>query len=1078
MKSQQDPSTETIDVDDTDRAFVTALLVVRSESSSTTTAALTSQLDATTAALAAQTRRPDRLVVVDATADRMMRDYLDARAEFDTVYPRVSVVVAPADASFAAIVDDAVDALPAPGEDLVVPRRPAERAGRRPVRARDSRHWLWLLHEDSAPDADALAELTATTAMSSRVGIAGCKVVDSVDPRILLDIGTGVTRTGRHASGARGVEPDQGQYDDRRDVLSVSSAGMLVRQSTYNELGGFDPAFDGDGDGLDLGWRAHLIGHSVVVVPGARVRQVATHSGVDARTRRRHRQVALARVSLPGLPFLALWTTFSSLLLALALLLAKRPRPAGAEFVQSTAVFGVLRILGARRRFFRRATTRRRDLGGLFVGAFSAALAEYDSLHDAVVAGTRSSDDPESLQEAADPVSNETGPVEADSEELRVERGPVARTVFGPAGLVGLLLVVASAVFWRDLLTGGAFTGTGRGLVGGQLLPFETDATGVWRTYRDAWTGPGLGHPSTPAPYLAILAPLVALVGLLPWVQGGDAGGVTIAWLMLAAMPLSGLVAYRAGRAVTLARWPRVVVALLWGTVPTLTTAIAQGRLGPVLAHIVLPFAVAGLLMTARRAPGAVLTFATVLAVTMLGAFSPVLLIATSLMAAVGVVFAPGYGRLRQLALLVLPWLLIAPWTREVITGDHRLLLGGPGVLDASRGTLARPWELALLHPGGPGSYAVLASVPVLALAVLGLFRSNLGRAGAALIAVAGLGLAGALAASHVLLESTDQGPVTPWSGSALDLYTVALVGAGLLGLAALDRGRSARQAAGVTALACAGSVVVGGFAVGSATPTSLSTSGQGLPAVVQRQLFSPNAPRALVLTDAVDGSVGYRLVGREAGLPARDLRSPYPSTGQRTAAAVKAVSTTGTATQGATLLRGLAVGYVVVQGPTAVRGVDRAFSTSGGLTRLAKTPAMTMWRVETSSGTDQSVPVSRLTIDSAGQPIRALPSQAQHGRAAVSLPPGPDGRTLVLSEGADWIDRGRVTLDGRLLSAAVVGGSPSYALPTNGGSLAVEPGVVNHRLPWLQLTLLILCVYLAVPFGTRRPRPKSLGAP
>ncbi len=1063
--------------DELDHAFVTALLVVRGDisrgsSSTGTSAAL---LDETCAALIAQTRRPDRLVVVDATDSHMMRDYLDGRADLGESYPQVSVVVLPPTTSFAAIVDLAVDALPAPGEDLVVPRRSAQRAGRRPVRSRDHARWLWLLHEDSAPDASALTELTAATSMSQRVGIAGCKVVDAADPRILVDIGTEVTRSGRHAFGSRGPEPDQGQHDHRRDVLSVSSAGMLVRQDTYNQLGGFDPAFDGDGDGLDLSWRAHLMGHSVIVVPGARVRQVASHCGVDACTRRRHRQVALARASLPGMPLLALWTTLSSLMLALCLVFVKRPRRAGVEFVQATAPFGLVRILGARRRFFRRANTRRRNLRGLFVPAASAARAEYDSLHDAVSAGTHTYDGPHALQPSAEPDRNDTGPVEANSEELRVERGPVARSLFGPAGLVVLSLAIASAVLWRSQLTGGGFGASGHGLSGGQLLPFETDANGIWRTYRDAWTGPGLGHPSSPAPYLAVLAPLVWLVGLLPWVHESGAGAVTLAWMMLAAMPLSGLVAYRAGRVITIARSPRVAVALFWGALPTLTTAIAQGRLGPVIAHIVLPFAVAGLLITARRGTGTALTFGTVLVLALIGAFSPVLLVGCSLVAGAGVILAPGFARLRALTVLITPWLLLAPWTREVLTADHRLALAGPGALDPTRGTLARPWELALLHPGGPGSFAVLASIPVIVLALIGLLRPGLGRAGGALIAVALLGLSAAIAAPHVLLASSGQGAVTPWSGSALDVYGVALLGAGLVGLAGLHTGSLIQRGRGAVALVCAAAGAVGAFAVWTATPPALSAASDSLPSVVQRQLTSSRAPRALLLRAVPDGSMSYRLIGRETGLPARDLNSPYPSADARTTAAVTAL-TTNADTDGSQLLRHLAVGYVVVEGTAAVRSVDRMLGASGGLTRLAKTNSMTLWRVEPSPTANGSIPVGRITLTRDGQPVSSLPSSAQHGRATTTLPPGLAGRTLVLSEGTHWIDRGRVTVDGRLLPASLTGGQPSYVLPAGSGALVVDTGVSHRRLPWLQLILLILCGYLAVPFGVRRPRPEPLG--
>ncbi|MBO1765688.1 glycosyltransferase [Allobranchiibius sp. GilTou38] len=1027
-------------------------------------------LDATCAALIEQTRPPDRLVVVDATADRMMRGYIDDHERLRGAYPQVSVVAVPRDAPFAAMVDTAVDALPAPGEDLVVARRTGGRAGRRPVRPRDRTHWLWLLHEDSAPDSSALAELTAVVAQSERVGIAGCKVVDAADPTVLLDIGTDVTRTGRHVGAAAG-ETDQGQQDHRRDVLSVSSAGMLVRQDTYNTLGGFDPAFDGEGDGLDLGWRAHLIGHSVVVVPAARVRQVAGDAGRDATTLRRHRQVALARASLLGMPFLAIWTALSSLLLTLVLLLGKRPRRAGVELAQGTAPLGMLRILGARGRFFRRGTTRRRNLRGLFVPAAGALRAAYDGLLDGAGGRSRGA-------MARDAGAAETGPVPAVAEELLVERGPIARSVLGPAGLLVLLLAIASAVLWRDLLTSGALTGTGRGLTGGQLLPFDTDATGIWRTYRDAWVGPGLGHPATDAPYLLVLAPLAWLVGLLPWIDHDAAGGVAVAWLLFAAMPLSGLAAYRAGRVATDARWPRLAVALLWATLPTLTTAVAQGRLGAVVGHILLPFALAGTLAALRRGASGAVTFAAVLAVALTGAFSPVLLIVCSAVALAGVLLAPGVGRLRALAVFVVPWLLLGPWSRDVLTGDRRGLLAGPGALDPTRGGGVHPWELALLHPGGPGSYAVLASIPVLAIGLIGLVRTGLGRSGAALVGVGLLGLGAALAAPHVLLAATSRGDATPWTGPALDVYGFALLAAGLLGIAGLGAGRWRPWVHGLTAVACVGACAVAGFGVWTASATALTPVVSSLPSVVQRQLTSGPAPRALLLTAASDDAVTYQLIGREAGLPARDLRSPYPSYDARTAAAARVLTSTGASgrTEGSRLMHQLGVEYVVVRGAAAVRRLDAPLSTTAGLTQLSAGRSSSVWRVEPTSTTGgDEVGSSRLVILQGGRPTTELASRAQHGRTDLTVPAGAPGRTLVLSEGSGWTEHGRVALDGRVLSASPGADQPTYVLPAGGGHLVVETGVRHEWLAWMQLGLLIVVLYLAIPFGTRRPRTEQV---
>ena len=183
-------------------------------------------------------------------------------------------------------------------------------------------------------------------------------------------------------------------------MLAVSSSGLMIRRDVYSSLGGFDPGFDGDGDGLDLCWRAHLTGHQVVVVPRAIVHQDLSaddghrHGDPDLpaprspRTLRRRRQVALSRSSLVGWPLISLWVFVSSIALGLLMLVVKRPRRALAEFAQSLAPLGVLRILGARGRFFGRATARRRHLAPLFVGAGAAWISARESVLTALTSRT------------------------------------------------------------------------------------------------------------------------------------------------------------------------------------------------------------------------------------------------------------------------------------------------------------------------------------------------------------------------------------------------------------------------------------------------------------------------------------------------------------------------------------------------------------------------------------------------------------------------------------------------------------------------------------------------------------------
>ena len=65
-------------------------------------------------------------------------------------------------------------------------------------------------------------------------------------------------------------------------MLSVSSAGMLIRRDVWEELGGFDRALPLMRDDVDLCWRAHAAGHRVLVAPDA----VLRHAEAAARERR------------------------------------------------------------------------------------------------------------------------------------------------------------------------------------------------------------------------------------------------------------------------------------------------------------------------------------------------------------------------------------------------------------------------------------------------------------------------------------------------------------------------------------------------------------------------------------------------------------------------------------------------------------------------------------------------------------------------------------------------------------------------------------------------------------------------
>ncbi|MDQ3450525.1 MAG: glycosyltransferase family 2 protein, partial [Actinomycetota bacterium] len=256
------------------------------------------------AALADQTRAPDRVVVVDTGS----RD--DTAEDLRAAFPAAGLVTLDRRTSFGSAIAKGATAgwagIPgAYGSDQ------ASHAS-----------WLWVLHDDCAPAPDALEELLAAAAEDGRIGIVGPKVRDFTDRRHLLEVGLTIARSGRRETGLEPREEDQGQHDDLGSVLAVGSAGMLVRRDVWDQLGGFDPNLPLFRDDVDLGWRANLAGHRVAVAPRAVVHHVqAAARGrrtIDAATRRRHlldRRGALY-VLLANLPGRALWLAYPRLVLA------------------------------------------------------------------------------------------------------------------------------------------------------------------------------------------------------------------------------------------------------------------------------------------------------------------------------------------------------------------------------------------------------------------------------------------------------------------------------------------------------------------------------------------------------------------------------------------------------------------------------------------------------------------------------------------------------------------------------------------------------------------------------------------
>jgi GT2 family glycosyltransferase len=250
----------------------------------------------------------------------------------------------------------------------------------------DPGRWLWLLHDDSAPEPDCLGVLLRTADLSASAALLGPLALDWADPRLVVEVGLSTDASGHRQTGVGPTELDWSRFGDAEsgdremfeqstEVLAVSSAGALIRRDVWDEIGGYDPKLPLLRDDLDFGWRVNRSGRLALCVPAARLRHAravtkglrppdALGRSVRAADRAHGLRTLLANCTtlglLVGLPRVLLLC----LLRAIGFTLLRRLSDAHAELAAiGYLVGGRAGLLKARRT--RAATVRARQLRGL-----------------------------------------------------------------------------------------------------------------------------------------------------------------------------------------------------------------------------------------------------------------------------------------------------------------------------------------------------------------------------------------------------------------------------------------------------------------------------------------------------------------------------------------------------------------------------------------------------------------------------------------------------------------------------------------------------------------------------------------
>ena len=1012
-----------------------------------------------------QTRRPNRLIVLDATGAARPLELPEAQGdrlpgEADTTLGPSTVIQVNVGSSLESAVQQALSRITEIAEG----------------------GFIWILGDDARPGQLALERLAEVPLTSPATRIVGPKLLLNSDPRRIASYGEQITRSGRLLTKPVQGEPDQGQYDTRTDVLAISTQGMLIDADAFATLGGFDPSINPDAAALDLGWRAQRSGFRVELVPSARVTTdpVAPPERLAER-RVGARQVALARSAWWSAPFRALWLVLVSFASAIALLLAKRPRQAWRELGDLRGLSGLFAGHRGSARLKLGRQVRQRDLASLFVSGGTATRLAIGHIQDSVAPETEQS------RRGTSAIDLETGPVAEEAESLDGLHPSWVQRMFSHPGVLGALAVlVITAVRWRAQLGGGILSFRSSGVSGGALAPVATDASGLWHSYWDAWHGAGLGDATPSSPLPALLAGVTRVVELLPGLEHGRSpAGVAIAWLLFLAPVLAFVSAYLATRVASTSRWLRASAALVYAVSTVVVTAVGQGRLSVVLGLVFLPLVCAGFALAARRDGTYTATFATALATAALVASVPAYLPLVVLAAVLIVLFGAG-ARVRGLVLLIAPLALLGPWV-GTLWRDPVSLLAAPGAVTGERSPLA--WEVLAAQPEHGASTVSVAVAIVIGLVLLaGLARPTQSRrqavAVAALLTLAVLSLALALIAPRVQIGTIPDATGTlvaahVWLGIPLALFVLALLGLaltcweGATFSGRLRRHPRVRTAVGI-ALVLAGAIGLSLRPVLDG-PGHLQPSVDALPAVSVDSAVSPAATRLLDLTPTAT-VVDYALIGAEPG----DLQAGVQQSQVQHLKDGEALDDlVGTFVGGTSPVTGndfarWGIAYIRVD-----RGSDALLARvdgTPGLVRLGSTGKATLWKVVDTTGPDNTaLPVARATVqDQKGNVLGRIDVGPNHSGTVTTLPASSQSRVVIFAEATRWAEHATVSFAGQTLAPLADRPFPSYAVPPGAGELSVDLATSD---PWWRLAqglALLLVIFMATPFGNRGSRRRE----
>jgi len=1018
------------------RFFVTAIIVTHDGAA---------WLPEVIASLSSQTRAIDRIIAVDTGSIDSSPKLLRAAG--------ITYIQAERDLGYGDAIEIALDQTPALQD---------------PIGA--AHECIWLIHDDCAPAKDALARMLEALDERPQVVIAGPKLLGWYDRDHLLEAGISIAPNGARWTGLEHREQNQGQHDEIKEVLSVSTAGMLVRRPAFEELGGLDPNLALFRDDVDLGWRAHVAGFGAICVGAAS----AFHAEASASERREvdvseaflHRPllldrrnaayVILANSSWWLLPWLTVQLLGTSFLRVIFDLLAKLPGYAGDEIgAVALLIIHPTDLIKARR-----TRRKKRLLSPAVVGQFipprgSQIRSGVDRVTTTVSQRLKALND---LPERGAPQTySDLGTISEEFDEPDFSQPVRSSIIRGLVRRPDSLAVIA--IFLLSFIAAHARFGS---LVGGAMGFIPTSGNDLLRSYAQAWHLVGMGSAVASPPWMAI----VGVSSLATW---GHLS-LLITGLFLLTPPLAFIIFVNSLRRIGISQGASTLGGLVYVLTPLLWGALNQGRIDILVLYLIAPSfifikpLVANIAEISWRR-----IFAIALLVAVVGSFSPLLLAVwliiqlVLILRAIVLVWRGGNSAagwidllesdaltpvIRRFVLLLTTFLLTLPWSLGALIHPTQFLLA-PGIPLQNGGAL----QTLLNNPGGAGSPPWWVIAPIPFFIFFSFFIRTLRQQ--ALICSIILSSALVLNTFHVSGHGATE---SVFVGVAFLIISIILIPPMLREIQALTPTLRLRHlglthiaialAAGLTVIT---TVTFSGWILSGQTP-SLVQSDQSdvLPAFVSSLAQSPAKPKTLVLDSSSHETTFSISRGNPLSLGDADVVGTVPP--EITDAVNQLVS--GSGVTSGKVLGSFGIQYLYLKAPVSL-DVARAVDGVGGFVRMSATAIGTVWRIVGAS--------PRVLFTNPNGKNSLIPAGDIGATGTVS-----SAGTITLAEKYDrsWrlIDNG---VDVPLQHAT--SGLPVFRVPQPGKVTLLFDGTTHRGLISLELLTLLISIVMALPSGRRR---------